>query len=112
MEGEYEIKLKELPEPYALNAPRKVPFPLLDKTKQEIDRMLKNGVISKVDQPKVWCAPMVVMPKPNGDVRICVDLTKLNKSILREAYPLRGGDFASIDFRMVSLREVSNFKSA
>ena len=32
-EGEYEIKLKELPEPYALNMPRKVPFPLLEKTK-------------------------------------------------------------------------------
>ena len=46
LEGEYEIKLKELPEPFALNVPREVPFPLLDKTKQEIDRMLQNGVIS------------------------------------------------------------------
>ena len=50
LEGEYEIKFKKLPEPYALNVPRKVPFPLLEKTKREIDRMLKNGVISKVDQ--------------------------------------------------------------
>ena len=50
--------------------------------------MLKKGVISKVDQLTAWCAPMVVMPKTNGDVQICVDLTKLNKSILREAYPL------------------------
>ena len=93
LEGEYEIKLKELPEPYALHVPRKVPFPLLEKTKREIDRMLKNGVISKVDQPTAWCAPMVVTPKPNGDVRICVDLTKLNKSILREAYPLPTVEF-------------------
>ena len=93
LEGEYEIKLKELPEPFALNVPRKVPFPLLDKTKQEIDRMLQSGVISKVIQPTPWCAPMVVTPKENGDVRICVDLTKLNKSILREAYPLPSVDF-------------------
>ena len=35
LEGEYEIKLKELPEPFALNVPRKVPFPLLDTTKKE-----------------------------------------------------------------------------
>ena len=83
LEGKYEIKLKELPEPFALNVPRKVPFPLLDKTKQEIDRMLQSGVISKVNQPTPWCAPMVVTPKENGDVQICVDLTKLNKSILR-----------------------------
>ena len=93
LEGEYEIKLKELPEPFALNVPRKVPFPSLDKTKQEIDRMLQSGVISKVNQPTPWCAPMVVKPKENGDVRICVGLTKLNKSILREAYPLPSVDF-------------------
>ena len=104
LEGEYEIKLKELPEPYALNVPRKVPFPLLDKTKQEIDRMLKTGVISPVDQPTAWCAPMVVTPKPNGDVRICVDLTKLNKSVLREAYPL-----PTVDFTLAKLSRAKVF---
>ena len=88
IEGEYEIKLKPKAEPYALNVPRKVPFPKLEKTKQEIERMLQMGVISKIDQPTEWCAPMVVIPKPNGDVRMCVDLTKLNENILREAYPL------------------------
>jgi hypothetical protein len=31
---------------------------------------------------------MVVVPKPNGDVRICVDLTKLNQSVCRERHPL------------------------
>ena len=36
---------------------------------------------------------MVVIPKPNGDVRICVDLTKLNENILREAYPLPSVEF-------------------
>jgi hypothetical protein len=73
--------------------PRKVPFPLLDKTEKEIERMLKIGVISKVDQPTVLCAPMAVTPKQNGEVRVCVDLTKLNKSVLREAYPLPSVDF-------------------
>ena len=31
---------------------------------------------------------MVVVPKPNGDVRICLDPSKLNKSILRETHPI------------------------
>ena len=35
-----------------------------------------------------WCAGMVVVPKPNNMVRICVDLTHLNKSVCRERHPL------------------------
>ena len=31
---------------------------------------------------------MVVVPKANSNVRICVDLTKLNENILRELHPL------------------------
>ena len=31
------------------------------------------GVISKVSGPTEWCAAMVVVPKKNGEVRICVN---------------------------------------
>ena len=31
---------------------------------------------------------MVIVPKPNGKVRLCVDLTKLNLSVKREIHPL------------------------
>ena len=44
------------------------------------------NVISKVEQTTEWCAGMVVVPKPNGQVRICVDLTKLNESVCRERF--------------------------
>ena len=46
------------------------------------------GVISKVEAPTEWCAGMVVVPKSNGKVRICVDLTKLNESVCRERHIL------------------------
>ena len=35
---------------------------------------------------------MVVVPKANGKVRICVDLTNLNESIVREFHPLPSVD--------------------
>ena len=44
------------------------------KDKEELDRMESMGVISKVNDPTPWCAGMVVVPKKNGTVRICVDL--------------------------------------
>ena len=39
------------------------------------------------DEPTDWCHPMVIVPKTNDDVRICVDLTKLNKYVDRPVYP-------------------------
>ena len=50
--------------------------------------MEKLGVIRKVEEPTPWCAGMVVAPKSNGKVRICVDLTKLNESVCSENHPL------------------------
>ena len=50
--------------------------------------MEKLGVILRVCQLTKWCAGMVVVRKGNGNVHICVDLTHLNKSVLRERHPL------------------------
>ena len=46
------------------------------------------GIISKVDTPTPWCAGMLVVPKKDNTVRICVDLKALNMSVLRETHPL------------------------
>jgi len=74
--------------PSALTVPRRVAIPLVEKVKTELQRMESIGVISRVSQPTDWCAGMVVVPKPDGRVRICVDLTKLNQSMQRERHIL------------------------
>ena len=86
--GEYTIKLKPDAQPFSLFTPRNVPIPLRDKVKQELHRMESIGVISRVNVPTPWCAAMVVVPKPNGTVRICVDLKPLNESVMREVHPM------------------------
>ena len=60
--------------------------------KDELDRMQRLGVIEPVETPTEWCAGMVVVPKTNGRVRICVDLTKLNEEVYRERHPLPAVD--------------------
>eukprot|EP00731_Ephydatia_muelleri_P021134 Em0013g861a len=84
----FDIRLQPSAKPYALFTPRNIPIPLRQKVRQELDRMLLLGVISKVDIPTPWCAGMVVAPKKNGDIRICVDFRPLNSSVLREVHPL------------------------
>ena len=86
--GEYRIELQPDTQPFALNTSRHVPLPLRLAVKEELNRMQQLGVISPVDSPTDWCAGMVVVPKPGGKVRICVDLTKLNESVKRKKHPL------------------------
>ena len=92
MKDSYRIILKEDAKPFQVTVPRKVPLPLYQKTKEEMDRMLETGVISRMNQPTDWCAPMVVTPKNNGKVRVRVDLSKLNEYIKREDHPLPAVD--------------------
>lgn len=85
---EYEIHMKEGAKPHSLFTPRSVPLPLQDKVREELNRMESLGVISKVSKPTAWCAGMVVIPKKNGSIQICVDLKPLNENVLREIHPL------------------------
>ena len=54
--------------------------------------MLEQGVISPVTAPTEWCARVVPVLKPNGKVRICVDLTELNKAVQRKVCPMPSVD--------------------
>ena len=92
LEGDYQIQLKPDAKPFAIHASRNVPIPLHEKVKQELKRMEKLGVVSKVDKPTLWCAEMVAVPKKSRDVRICVDLKPFNENVLRETHPLPGID--------------------
>lgn len=82
------IVLKENAKPYSVVAPRRIPIPLLPKVEEELKRMEENGIIERVTEPTEWVAPMVPVIKPNGKVRICVGLTKLNENVKREKFIL------------------------
>lgn len=84
----YKIELEPAAVPYALSSPRRVPLPMRDKVQAELKRVKDMGVISKVTQPTPWCVGMVVVPKAQGKIRLCVDLTYLNKWVWRERHIL------------------------
>ena len=78
------IKLTSSAEPHCLTTARRVPFPLMDAVKAELNRMVASGVIREVTEPTDWCSAMVPVVKKTGAVRICVDLKQLNKAVRRE----------------------------
>ena len=82
LSDKYTIKLKDNAIPYSLSTPKHVTIPLREKVKRELCHMVTAGVISKVTEPTLWCAGMVVVPKQDGTVQIYVDFKVLNESIV------------------------------
>lgn len=66
--------------------PRRIPMALEDKVEHMLQDMLKNGVIRESQSP--WCAPIVVVAKKTGDLRICVDYRHLNAVTERPIFPI------------------------
>ena len=63
---------------------RRLPFHLRAKVDQELNRLLKAGIIETVDEATEWVSPVVIVPKRNSDeIRLCVDMTQANKAIKR-----------------------------
>ena len=65
---------------------RRIPFHLREKVENELDRLEQLDIIEKVDGPIDWASPVVMAPKKNGDIRICVDMRKANEAIKHELH--------------------------
>ena len=117
----YEIQLRENVEPYSINVLRPVPIHLQAEVRNELDKMVRLSVIEEAIGPTDWCSPMVVAMKGNGKIRICSDMTRLNKAVKREIHPMatvegslaqvKGNVFSKLDansgFWQIPLHETS-----
>ncbi len=66
--------------------PRRVPFHVRKKIEEQLLNDEKLGVIEKTEGPTPWVSPVVVVPKKEGKIRVCVDMRQVNKSIKRERH--------------------------
>jgi len=67
--------------PYRLNLKYK------EKVCLELDKMLTAGVIEPIEESD-WVSPMVVQEKnQKNEIRICVDLRKLNDACVHDPFP-------------------------
>ena len=83
------ISLTEEAKLFTLTAPRQIPFACREMVKEELDKKVAAGVIEPVIEATDWVHPIVVVPKPNGRIRLRVDLQKLNQYVKRPYYPTR-----------------------
>jgi len=55
--------------------------------KQDIDKLIATKFIQFVEEA-TWLSPIVIVPKKNGKLKICIDFRKLNVATKKDPYPL------------------------
>jgi hypothetical protein len=58
----------------------------LGELKQQLEELLEKQFIRPIVSP--WGAPMLLVKKKDGSMRLCVDYRQLNKVTIKNRYPL------------------------
>lgn len=66
---------------------RRLPMALTEKVKVEVDRLVNERILEPIESSP-WVCNMVIVPKANGAVRICADLSDANRAVVPDRYPL------------------------
>ena len=68
--------------------PRNVPFALHDAVVKDLERLEGEGIIRPITYSE-WASPIVIAPKPDGNIRLCADYKNtVNPCIEADQYPL------------------------
>ena len=67
---------------------RRVAYSQKTKVESKIWKLLDDDIIEPASGPTSWVNPVVVVPKPDGDIRLCIDMRRANEAIVRERHPI------------------------
>ncbi|KAJ1169201.1 hypothetical protein NDU88_001107 [Pleurodeles waltl] len=66
--------------------PYRIPEARKTLVENEIEKMLDLDIIEPSQSP--WCSPVVLVPKPDGSIRFCIDFRRVNSISQFDTYPL------------------------
>ena len=89
--GEAKLLLKDDAEAF-IDAPRKCSIHMKEKLKQELQIMVTQGVIRKVDEHTDWCSSLAYSTKKDGSIRVCIDPQRLNAELMSPQDTYVGGN--------------------
>ena len=83
LKGAYNIRVDPTVK-LATHARRKVPIGSKEAIDKELDYLIEEEIITEQVEPIPWVSSVTFLRKPNGEVRVCLDPSNLNKAIIRE----------------------------
>ncbi|XP_033731751.1 uncharacterized protein K02A2.6-like [Pecten maximus] len=90
---------------------RKQPLALKERVKGELDRLVEKDIIIPVNEPTDWISSIVVVTKPSGKVRLCIDPQPLNKALKRNHYSMPTLDDILPDLTKARIFSVADAKN-
>ena len=116
----YKFHLKPDHKP-ARHAPRKVPLHLETAFKEEIESLVKQGILEEVKEHTDWVNSYVIVEKDTGNhhspnhtvkkkLRICLDPRDLNEALEREPYHTRSVDEITAKLQGMTVFTIVDFK--
>ena len=117
----YKFHLKPDHKP-ARHAPRKVAVHLEAAFKQEIESLVKQGILEEVKEHTDWVNSYVIVEKDTGNhhspnhtvkkkLRICLDPRDLIEALEREPYHTRSVDEITAKLQGMTVFTITNFKT-
>ena len=105
----------------ALHAPRKVPVHLETTFKEEIESLVKQGILEEVKEHTDWVNSCVIVEKDTGNhhspnhtvkkkLRICLDPRDLNEALERKPYHTRFVDEKTAKLQGMTVFTIVDFK--
>lgn len=67
---------------------RRTPYQLREKVEEKIQELLEGDIIEPVSGPTPWVNPIVIVPKKNDEIRLCIDMRRANEAIIRTRHPI------------------------
>ena len=82
-----------------LQPQRRIPYHSRDKLEKELQKLVKEDIIEKVpeNEQAEWVSPVVIVPKKNDAMRLCIDMRVANKAIKRIRHPIPTAKDISIE---------------
>lgn len=65
---------------------------------------MELDIIAPIQEVTEWVSPIVVVPKSNNEIRLCVDYTQLNKSVLRLYFPIE-----KVELKLAKIQKANVF---
>ena len=105
----------------AQHAPRKVTVHLETAFKEEIESLVKQGILEEVKEHTDWVNSYVIVEKDTGNhhspyhtvkkkLRICLDPSDLNEALEREPYHTRSVDEITAKLQGMTVFTIVDFK--